>query len=89
MKVRLKTNFDVWEKQGEVEMGLQDTLRGLLDHLSAKSHLPIIDPKTGDVDELILVRVNGREHFVLPQRLDTPLHDGDEVGIELIFLAGG
>ena len=89
MKVTLKSNLDVWGKQGEVEIGFQDTLRRLLDRLSAKSHIPLIDPKTGDVDELILVRVNGREHFVLPQRLDTPLHDGDEVGIELIFLAGG
>ena len=89
MKLRLKTNLDVWEERGEIEMALQDTLRGLLDRLSAKSNFPIIDPKTGDVDELILVRVNGREHFALPQRLDTLLHDGDEVGIDLMLLAGG
>jgi len=89
MKVTLKSNLDVWGKQGEVEIGFQDTLRRLLDRLSAKSHIPLIDPKTGDVDELIYVRVNGLEHSTLPQRLDTSLNDGDEVLIGLILLGGG
>ena len=89
MKVIVESNLDIWGDQTELELESHVTLRELLQNMSTKIRVPLIDPKSDEVDPFIQVRVNGREHFVLPQRLNTPLHDGDVVEISVTVVAGG
>ena len=89
MKVTVESNLDIWGDQTELELEPHANLRDLLENLSAKIRFSLIDPKSGEVDSFLQLRVNGREYFVLPRRLDTPLQDGDIVEIAVTIAAGG
>ena len=89
MKVTVESNLDIWGDQTELELEPHATLRDLLENMSTKIRFSLIDPETGEADSFLQLRVNGREHFVLPERLDTPLHDGDLVEIVVTVAAGG
>jgi hypothetical protein len=64
-------------------------LRGLLTALSGALETPIFDEREGAIDPAILVTVNGKPYGSLRAHLETPLADGDEVGISLVLIAGG
>ena len=91
MKVKVDTNFETTGVLGGGEMELEEngTLRSLLDIISEKIRFSIIDPKTGDVDFAIELKVNGQDYFVLAQQLDTRLAEGDEVQILMMMFGGG
>ena len=89
VKVIVESNLDIWGERAELELESRLTLKELLGKISAQIHFPIIDPKSGQVDPLLQLRLNGREHVVLPQRLDTPLHDGDVLEMEVNIAQGG
>ena len=89
MKIKVKgflTFRDLIGKQVEItlESG-KNTLKDLLDRLSVKygdsfSNL-VFDQVTGDVNHHLAILINGTHYTHLPDRLDTDLHDGDEVAI--------
>ena len=95
MRIRLKANFDIDNifARGEIELdGQTATVRTLLDELSHKCQhrVSFIDPESGDVDFADYeILVNGTGCSFLPKRLDTELHDGDQVEIIMIALGGG
>lgn len=89
MKVRLKSNFDLGAEVLEVE-GHSVTLRELLERLSRIGQgFDFINPRTGEVDDFVVVSVNGREHDFIPGRLEALLAEGDEVGIAVQSFGGG
>ena len=89
MKVTVKTNFELIENIGISEFETDGTLRMLLEHIPTKDGFNLIDPKSGDLHTTIRLRVNGQEHFTLPNKLETPLQEGDIVEIALMTAAGG
>lgn len=49
----------------------------------------VLDPRDGDVSRDFGVSVNGVEYELLPDRLDTPLKEGDDLEITMVMLGGG
>ena len=90
MILRLRSNFDLGTET--MELGAPEvSLRDLLLELARRGpgDVDYIDRKTGDVDELFEVYINGKDYRFLPRRLDTLAKDGDEVQISVIPFGGG
>ena len=90
MKITLKSNFDL----GLEEMEFADdstSLRNLLEELGRlHTDMEFIDPRNPtDVEEFFTVSINGKEYRFLPQRLDSPLRDGDVVEVAVVMFGGG
>jgi len=88
--VLLESNFDLGRDSLELA-GEQVTLRQLLVELGQRQQpvVDFLDRQTGDVDDLFIVSINGREYKELPGGLNVPLRDGDRVRIEVAILGGG
>jgi MoaD family protein len=73
-------DITISENEGETYL-----LKQLLERLSIENEdslgYKIFDPGDGGVREHIAVLVNGVHYSHLPSRLDTELHDGDEIAI--------
>ena len=93
MRIILKSNMKLGGPftSGALELGSEEImLRGILDELSKSCGLEFVDPNRGEVNhEDYAVYVNGREYWLLPSRLDTKLHNEDEVKIDIVILGGG
>ncbi len=96
MKVVVKTNFrlSAMGKDDMVEVDLAaPVLKSVLEHISVEYQKgrPVINPVTHEVDpEEYTVLLNGSAYQFLPQRLLTPLSEGDEVRLYRWFeLLGG
>jgi hypothetical protein len=89
MNINLRSNFDLGLEAIELE-GSAD-LRSLLVELSKRSlrEVKFIDSQSNEVDDSFLVAINGQEYQFLPERLETRLKDGDEVGVLVMMFAGG
>jgi len=90
VRVRLESNFDL----GRDSLELPEQAATLKQLLAALGQLQqpavdFLDRLTGDVDDLFLVTINGREYKDMPGRLTLPLKDGDKVRIEVVILGGG
>jgi MoaD family protein len=94
MKVHLKILLPVLpEATGRKELQVEfagDTVNDLIEHLIAqygrKARQALYD-RNGQLDPVIQILLNG-EQWVTHDRLDTVLHDGDDVMLALM-LAGG
>lgn len=66
------------------------TVRDLLEHLmqryGRKARQALLDER-GELDMVIQLLLNGKE-WITREQLDTPLTDGDTLGL-MIFMAGG
>ena len=89
MKIRVKGYLKLKQAMGkEPELMMENgqwTIRRLLEELSDRfgkdfSRM-IFDPDTGEVNGYVRVLVNGRHYSHMPDRLETPLTDGDDVAI--------
>jgi molybdopterin converting factor small subunit len=89
MQITVKTDFDPNSEGTIVELEQKITLRDLLDDLSNKLHYPIIHPETGNIDSLLQVNVNDKDFYMLPNRLNTLLKDGDIIEIFIAVIAAG
>ncbi|MBI4286921.1 MAG: MoaD/ThiS family protein [Chloroflexi bacterium] len=90
MKINLKSNFDLGIYDMEfTEAGA--TLRDVLQALFRRDRgLDIISSANPtEVDPGFVVSVNGRDYMFLPQRLDTPLKEGDMVEVSVAAMGGG
>ena len=75
---------------GVMELGGEEaSLRAILNEISKRCGVEVIDPKTGEVKSVYDVSVNGREYWLLPNRLDTKLHNEVDVKVDVIMLGGG
>ena len=89
MKVKIKANFGIPEvNDGYIQIEGHLTLRGLLFLLQNRAEFPFIH-EDGKTDPDIEVMVNGIEFPFLPGKLDTQLHEGDEVEIVWTAMVGG
>jgi sulfur carrier protein ThiS len=90
MRITLKSNFDLGLEEIELP-GDGATLRNLLEELGRHHRdMDFIDPRSPtDVEEYFSVSINGKEYRFLPQRLDSPLKDGDEVEVAVVMFGGG
>jgi sulfur carrier protein ThiS len=89
MKVKIKANFGIPEvNDGYIQIEGHLTLRDLLFLLQNKAELPFIH-EDGKTDPDIEVMVNGIEFPFLPGKLETQLHEGDEVEIVWTAMVGG
>ena len=90
VRVRVESNFDLGSDTVELP-GESVTLHRLLSELGQLQQPPVdfLDRQTGDVDDLFVVTVNGREYKDLPGRLNLTLTEGDRVRIEVAILGGG
>jgi MoaD family protein len=94
MKVRLRIFLPVLpEAIGRKELQMEfagETVGDLIDHLitryGRKVRQALYDSQ-GQLDPVVQILLNG-EQWVAHDRLDTALHDGDEVML-LLMLAGG
>ncbi|MBI4331176.1 MAG: hypothetical protein HY673_07845 [Chloroflexi bacterium] len=96
MKVRVKISRSggAQEKTDTVELDLANpTLKTVLERVSRdyENGGRLFNPETGDVDsEGYTVLLNGSAYQFLPQKLQTPLSEGDEVQLFRWFeLLGG
>lgn len=90
MKIALKSNFDIGIFEIEFSQS-PVTLRDVIKKLSHRQQgLGVIkESNPMEIDAGFDVRVNGRDYVFLPQRLDTPLKDGDQVEVSVSALGGG
>lgn len=90
MRVKIRSNFDPGASEIELS-GVRWPLRSLLEELSRRNWRKIrfIDPRTNTVDDFFTVLVNGTDWRSLPQDIETPLRDGDEVQVDVITFMGG
>ena len=95
MEIEVNANFKltgIFDPPTRVFLdGKNITLKKLLERLDAmwdSVHILRDGDLSDDIEELC---VNGRRHFFLPNRLETPLKNKDEVWIELYMapLGGG
>ena len=94
MKVHLKVFLPVLpeaigRKELEVEFAgetVNDLIEHLLSRYGRKARQALYDSE-GELDPVIQILLNG-ERWVTHDRLDTVLHDGDDVVI-MLMLAGG
>jgi MoaD family protein len=94
MRVHLRVYLPALpEAMGGKELDVEfagETVNDLIEHLLArygrKAKQALYD-KTGQLDPVVQILVNG-ERWVMHDRLDTALQDGDEV-LLLLMLAGG
>lgn len=63
------------------ELTVSALLARLASQLGEDFSVLIYDPDTGLLSELAAVLINGRSYRNLPQGLETPLQDGDEISI--------
>ena len=96
MRIRLKSffHFDVAKVFGHDQMELSTdgaTIRTLLQDIARKTQgaIDAIDPQSGMLDNEYFVLLNGRDLENLPDRLETQLREGDEVGIGMNYFWGG
>jgi sulfur-carrier protein len=66
---------------GDNEVTLENFLELLCVQAGPELRDALYDPATGELYEHITVLLNGRHYRHLPERLDTPLKEGDEVAI--------
>ncbi len=92
MQIVLKSNFDVAGMLGRESLELAEgsSVRSLLNLLSRKCAVNLIDAKSGQVNvNDFTIILNGKEHPFWPKGLDTKLRDADEVQILVMPLGGG
>ena len=66
-----------------------ETVGNLLEHMGGQIGLNFIDIKTGELEEDLEIKLNGKEVWFYPSALDTKLNDDDIVEIYLLPLGGG
>lgn len=90
MKISLKSNFDLGVYEMEFHRG-GVTLRDVLQELFHMNQgLKIVDGANPmEVDAGFVVSLNGQAYMFLPQRLESPLRDGDQVEVSVAALGGG
>ncbi len=91
MRIVVKSNFELpGVVQGAFEVQDGTRLRALLELLSQRSRITLIDPSSKKVSMGDFgITVNGKAAQFLPQGLETPLSEDDEVRIAIMPLAGG
>ncbi len=92
MRITLKSNMGLGGpfSAGVMELGGEEaSLRAILNEISKRCGVEFVDPKTGEVKSVYDVSVNGREYWLLPNRLDTELHNEVDVKVDVIMLGGG
>ena len=89
MKVKVKANFGIPEvTDGHIQIEGHVALRDLLFLLLNRAEFPFMH-EDGKTDPDIEVVLNGIEFPFLPGKLDTQLHEGDEVEIVWKAMVGG
>lgn len=90
-KIELKTNFEVcgsvsreWDLPSPIA-----TMKDLLRYIGKQLDFDFINPASGNLKEDIEVEKDGKSVRFYPTGLDTPLDNGDTVGVFLMPLGGG
>ncbi|MBI4330520.1 MAG: MoaD/ThiS family protein [Chloroflexi bacterium] len=70
---------------------LKQLLTALTQNYRFAGRFPIrlLDPMDGEVSRDFGVSVNGTEYELLPDRLETPVKEGDDLEITMVMLGGG
>ncbi|MBI4522370.1 MAG: MoaD/ThiS family protein [Deltaproteobacteria bacterium] len=92
MQIVVSSNFELpgFPEEGGLQVQEGSTVGSLLTLLSQRSRLKIIEPGSGRVNTSdFAVILNGKEHPLWPQGLNTPLRDYDEIQILIMPLGGG
>jgi len=90
MRVAVSSNFGFGGVPGtELDVSGDATLRDLLTDVAARYEYRLFAPDLRKVVDEVQITVNGKDHLFLPTRLETPLSEGDEVGIYFYPLGGG
>ena len=92
MQIVIKSNFDVAGMLGQDHVELQDgaSVRTLLDLLTQRCGLPLLDAGNGQINGTdFTILLNGNEHPFWPQGLSTRLREADEIQVLVMPLAGG
>jgi hypothetical protein len=66
-----------------------ETVEDLLRYLSGELNFSLFGPKGDDIDDDLEVSINGKALWAYPQKLGTPLQEGDIVKIYMLTLGGG
>lgn len=88
MQIKIKPTMDVPEIPSIVEIRSEGCLREVLSIVTPQ----LIDLKTGELKDdpdIWDVRLNGVSILLLKEGLNTKMHEGDVIGLELILMAGG
>ncbi len=92
MRILIKTMINIPEIPTEMEIE-SGKLRDAVDRLFKTTHFfkELVDQKTGelDIDQHIKIFLNDIIYHNLPDGLETELHDGDTLTLNLILLGGG
>ncbi len=91
MRIVVRSNFELpGVSQGPFEVQDGTRLRALLESISRQARISLIDPSSKKVSMGDFgITVNGKAAQFLPQGLETPLREDDEVRIAIMPLAGG
>ena len=90
MQIKINSNFglsNLFGKELEIPKGL--TIRDLLLDIGEKFKFNFFDSENGNIHREMQILINGKDHWLIPTKLETHLVDGDSVDIYLIPLGGG
>jgi len=85
--VKLQTCFGLPERMTLPE-GIE-TVAQLLRHVGEEIHFTFMNPDSSDLDQDLVLSLNGKEIWFYPTVLNTPLKEGDLVEIYMLPLGGG
>lgn len=88
MDIRITANVEVFELPPAIHLPEGSCLRDALSIIAPQ----LIDPRTGnyrDDPDIWGVRLNGEPIYLLKDKLDTRMNEGDTIRLELIIMAGG
>ncbi|MBA4418820.1 MAG: hypothetical protein C0392_13060 [Syntrophus sp. (in: bacteria)] len=88
MQIKIRPNIEMPEIPSIIEIGDEASLREALLVVTPQ----LVDPATGklrDDPDIWAVRHNGVNIHSLRDGLDTKMHEGDVIALELILMAGG
>ena len=86
-KIKIQSCFALPEAMSLPD-GLQ-TMTHLLRHIGGMIDINFINPESGDLEDDFEVIINGKEIWFYPEKLDTPLNEGDLVELYMVPLGGG
>ncbi len=91
MTISLITSFTFPGKRDEffvLSEGMEK-IGDLIGYLGRELDYSLLGPKGDEIDDDLVVSINGKRLWVYPEGLNTVLHEGDKVEIFMLTLGGG
>ena len=90
MHIKIGSNFNLSHYCAEIlEVSQGTTIRDLLLDIGKKLSFNFFDAESGNIYGDVQIAINGKDHLLIPRKLETLLEDGDSVEINLLPLGGG